>query len=179
MKKHLLFICLIFSVTLFAQKAALPIVKLKKGNVKLNKTIVTKDWKLSGFTNTLGKPERERDGANKTHTYDKYGIVLFEPKNDKKEPSGTISEFQFYFSVPEPNVVTPTGVYTNNIKIDKLIVNAGLTSEKMKKALKKWTSTESYLEHSFRMQYKLIYVYFQFDQTETKLIKLSVGKVKP
>lgn len=175
MKNYLLSICLLFTVSVFAQT---PTTKLKKGSVKLNNINVTKTWKLAKFQEAIGKSQRDRDGYNKTYTYDAFGIVLFESKNDQKEPSGDVSEFQFYFSVPEPNAVTPNAVYTKNIKIDKLIVNAELTAEKMKKTLKKWTSTESYMEHAYRMQYKLIYVYFQFDQTESKLIKISIGKAK-
>lgn len=152
-------------------------VKIKKGKMAINGKIVTADWSLSGYKSVLGEPERSRDGYNKTHTYDAKSIVLFEKMADKVA-TGTVSEVQFYYYVPEANNVTPKGQFSGTIKIDNLVVSRNLTSKQMLAKLKKWNKTDSYIEHSYRMASKGLYIYFQFNDAEDGLVKISVGPDK-
>jgi len=152
-------------------------IAVKKGAIVINKVNVTKDWNLSTFQNVLGSSSRSRDGYNKTHTYDDYGFVLFEPMKDKK-PSGIISEYQIYFSAPEANEVTPKGTYSGTVLVDKLKVTASLTAATMLAKLKKWKKTDSYMEHSYRMANSGLYIYFQFNDSDSQLIKMSIGPDK-
>jgi hypothetical protein len=162
----------------FVPAASDPTVVIKKGVMKINGVNVTADWSLSNFKKALGEPDRTRDGYNKTHTYDKKSIVLFEKMSDKK-PSGTVSEAQFYFHVAESNNVTPDGpAFSGTIKVDKLVVSRNLSATTMLAKLKKWEKTDSYIEHSYRMASKGIYIYFQFNDSEDKLVKISVGPDK-
>jgi hypothetical protein len=180
MKKALTFFSTFIAILLCASFAAPAspegiVIKIKKGNVTVQGAKITPGWSLSTFKSALDEPERTRDGYNKTHTYDKFSIVLFEPVRDKK-PTGQVTEFQLHFSVPDPNEVTPKGDgFKGTFKVDKLTVTENLTPDEMMKKLKGWKKTDSYIEHSYRMAYKSVYIYFQFNDSETMLIKTSIG----
>lgn len=171
--KRILLLLVVTSFGLLNATAQTTVI-IKKGKFKVADASVTPNWKLSDVQAKIGPAERPRDGYNKTHTYDVRGIVLFEKMEDKT-PSGKISEVQCYFSVPEPNNVTPKGTFTGTLKVDKLEVTGSLTATEMLKKLKKWKKTDSYLEHSYRMASKGLYIYFQFNDDETRLVKLSCG----
>lgn len=171
----LVLFCL-FSLALYAQPAA---DKLKgsvnNGKLVLNKKEISKEWKLQIMTDVLGTPEHTRDGYNKTHTYDRYGIVGFEPAPNKV-PSGNLSELQVYFSEKEVNDVSPKGFYAGSFKVGKLKVTKDLTAEQLKKKIKGYTESDSYMPHNFRFAKDGIYIYFQFNDDETMLAKMSIGK---
>lgn len=153
------------------------IVKSKKTSITIDGKKVVPDWSLTMFKGALGEADRDRDGYNKTHTYDKLGIVLFEPMKDKM-PSGIISEVQIYFNVPEANNVTPKGTYNGLLKIDKMTITSALDATTMLAKLKGWKKTDSYIEHSYRMARNGFYIYFQFNDSETGLVKVSIGPDK-
>lgn len=153
------------------------VVKIKKGKFFINGSHINSGWGLGICKTALGEPDRVRDGYNKTHTYDSKSVVLFEPMKDKT-PSGTVSEIQFYFYVPEPNNVTPNGQFGGSIKVDKLVVTKNLSAKTMLSKLKSWSKTDSYIEHSYRMASKGLYIYFQFNDNEDQLVKISVGPDK-
>lgn len=153
-------------------------IKVSKGKLKINNIQLTPDWNLDQFIKALGVPSKVRDGYNKTHTYHSKGLVLFEPMKDEK-PSGKISEIQCYLSpAPQPNNVTPDGICIIPIKIDNLELSSTLSSSVMRAKLKKWQKTDSYIEHSYRMASKGLYIYFQFNDAEDQLIKISIGPDK-
>lgn len=168
----------ILTASLVSDSTGLKTLTVKKGVFTVNGVQVNDDWKIKEILSTLGTPSRTNDGYNKTHTYDDCGTVLFEKKLEDGTPSGNLLEFQVYFSKAETNNVVPTGVYSGTVKIDKLTVSKDLTAATMLKKLKKWTKTDSYMEHNYRMAYKELYVYFQFDDSETSLTKISVGPNK-
>lgn len=161
----------------FAPKGTVQEVIVKKGKVKVNGVQVVPDWTMGPALKAIGETPRKRDGYNITHTFDNLGMVLFEPHKDKVA-SGSFSEFQIHFFVPEANNVTPTSGFVGKIKVDKLIVTSALTAAQMRKKLKGWKETESYLDHSYRMSSNGIYIYFQFNQDDTKLHKISIGPDK-
>ncbi len=168
---------LFFIFTAFKSDDGLQIV-IRKGKVTINKSQVVPNWSLSGFKKVLGEPERERTGYNNTHTYDKNSIVLFEPAKEKVG-GGIVSEFQIHFKVTEANDVTPTGDgFQGNLSVDNLIITEVLTAEGMLSKLKKWKKTDSYMEHSYRMASKGLYIYFQFNDDENRLLKVSIGPDK-
>jgi hypothetical protein len=179
MKKHFLLILLIFPATqfIYAQKDPGDVnVSVKSGAVNLGKkNNVADDWSVQDGVSYLGSDARARDGYNKTHTYDKMGVVLFESLVDKK-PSGKISEMQIHFSITDPNEVTPKSGFVGKFTIEKLTINSSTSLETLKKKLKGYTESDSYLEHSHRLAKDGVYFYFQFDKTDTKLVKVSFGK---
>lgn len=153
-------------------------VTVKSGEINLGKkNNVADDWNVQDGISYLGDGARVRDGYNKTHTYDNMGVVLFESMVDSK-PSGKISEMQIHFSIPEPNNVTPKTGFTGTLKIEKLTITSSTSLETLKSKLKDYTETESYLEHSHRLAKDGVYFYFQYDKTDTQLIKVSVGQDK-
>lgn len=153
-------------------------VTIKKGNFILNKLVVNKDWNLNSALSVMGSGFRKRDGYNNTYTFDNEGIVLFEPK-ENNIGSGRISEIQIYYSISgQTGNVMPTGTVKVPVKIDKLKVSSGLTPSVMLSTLKKWEKTDSYMSHSYRMASSGLYIYFQFDEAETGLVKISIGPDK-
>lgn len=177
MKKISKFLLLVFILSVsfaFEKDAPALKTKIKNGVLQIGKLKLSKEWQLVDLQKELGKSEREREGYNKTYSYDSKGIALFNPKN-----STLVSEIQFFFATPaEINEVTPKGIYTGEFKIDKMKVSAKLTPVEIKKGLKKWADSDSYMEHSFRKELKGIYMYFKFNDSETALEKLSIGLVK-
>ena len=153
-------------------------VTINKGKFAINKVKMIPVWTLTNCETALGKADRSKDGYNFTHTYDDLAVVLFEPKVNEK-PGGTVSEIQFYFNHPsDPPANAPSGTYKGKMKIGKLNVTGNMTPAQMLKGLKGWKKTDSYSEHNFRMAQKGLYVYFLFNDAETKLIKVSIGPDK-
>lgn len=169
---------LIAFLSSFVQQSSSNNAKIKKGKFTINKIHVNANWNLTDFKSALSGTCREKNGYNKTHTYDDKGIVVFESMSNKV-PTGIVSEIQFYLqAATETNDVVPNGIYTDELKIDKLAIDKNVTSQKMLKSLKKWKKTDSYMENSYRMSKSGIYIYFQFAKDENSLIKVSIGKDK-
>jgi hypothetical protein len=149
---------------------------IKKGAVNMGKkNNVAGDWTLTKAVKYLGTSARIRDGYNRTHTYDEIGVVLFESTNNKV-PSGNISEIQVHFSMPERNDVVPSSGFTGSLTVDKLSINSSTTLASIRKKLKGYSESKSYIDHSYRLAKNGIYFYFQFDASETRLVKVSFGK---
>jgi hypothetical protein len=164
----------LFNSSILAQ----PIFGIRKGHVGINTRFVTPNWALSSFSYQMGKADRTFDGYNKNHIYDQQGIVVFEEKRENR-PSGRVLEFQLYFSTPaEATDVTPKGLYTGHFKVDKLKLSSKLTATTVQKSLKNWTKSNSYLKDAFRYARMGTYVYFEFDPSHTRLIKVSIGPDK-
>jgi len=181
MKKH-------FFLALFLLPALQPLlaqrdpgdvnITIKSGEINLGKkNNVADDWNVQDGISYLGDGARVRDGYNKTHTYDNMGVVLFESMVDKKA-SGKISEVQIHFSIPEPNDVVPKNGFTGKLAIENLRVTSSTSIDTIKEKLDGYAETESYLEHSHRLAKDGLYIYFQYDKTDTQLIKVSVGQDK-
>jgi hypothetical protein len=175
--KHILaaMLFLSFLVPTYAQTAAEKVsVKISAGKFTINKAQLTKGWKHDAVSVAVAGNDRRRAGFNTTHTYDSYGIVLFEKNNDKL-PSGILSEVQFYFGAMDSNNVKPTGLFVGKFQVEKLKITSAITSDELKNQLKDYVQTDSYMEHNFRLVYKGLYIYFLFNAEETQLLKISVG----
>lgn len=179
MKYSMTAIAFIFSAVIaLAQPAPEKIiVTIKDGKFLINKTAVSAGWRQDEVSMDLGINDRRRSGANVTHTYDNYGIVLFE-KSLNNVASGILAEIQFFIAAGDSNAVTPKSFFVGKMKIEKLKISSNLSWNEVKEQLKAYKQTESYIEHSYRLAYNGIYIYFQFNQTETQLLKISVGKDK-
>ncbi|MGG9962964.1 hypothetical protein [Ferruginibacter sp. SUN106] len=176
MKQLLSTILFLFTVTaIFAQPAADKIsVIIKAGKFTINKAVISEGWRKDVASVTLGMAERKRPGYNTTYTYDNLGIVLFE-KNDDKLPSGILSEVQFYISAGDTNAVSPKGFFAGKMEVEKVKISSNLDWKTLREKLKDYTSSESYMEHNFRLAYKGIYIYFKYNNEETVLQKMSIG----
>jgi hypothetical protein len=152
-------------------------VVIKAGKCKVNKVDISTEWKLAPVAATFTSTDRTRDGFNITHSYDEDGMVFFERK-DSGNASGILSELQFYTGQVEANKVTPAKLFTGRIKIESLLISSHISWQELKGALKNYTESTSYLEHNYRLAYRGLYLYFQFDQEDTTLLKISVGKDK-
>lgn len=178
--KHLLIaIVVLFSITtVLAQPAADKItVTVKSGKFTIDKANVTDGWRQDAVSMALGINDRRRAGFNTTHTYDDYGIVLFETTKDNVA-TGVLSELQFFIAAGDTNAVTPKGLFKGKMQIEKLKISSNLSWKAVKEKLKGFKQTESYMDHNYRLAYKGCYFYFQFDDDETTLWKISIGKDK-
>jgi hypothetical protein len=176
MKQLLSAIFFLFATALlFAQPAADKIsVTIKAGKFTIDKAVITDGWRKDVASVALGVPERKRPGFNTTHTYDNFGIVLFE-RNEDKLPSGILSEVQFYMAAGDTNAVSPKGFFTGKMQVEKVKISGNLDWKTLKEKLKVYTLSESFMPHSFRLAYKGIYIYFKYNDAETVLQKMSIG----
>lgn len=177
MKQLLTLTAFLFTCVLsFAQPSAKKIsVVIKDGKFSIVKTNVTESWRQDAVSMELGINDRRRAGTNVTHTYDDFGIVLFE-RAQNKVATGVLSEVQFYISQGDTNAVSPKGFFVGKMKIEKLKISGNLSWQDVKEKLKDYKQTDSYMEHSYRLADKGLYIYFQFNKEETILLKISVGK---
>ena len=167
---------LLASMLSFSQPAPEKIsVVIKGGKFSIAKTNVTESWRQDAVSMELGINDRRRAGMNVTHTYDDFGIVLFE-KTQNKVASGELSEVQFYIAQGDTNAVSPKGFFVGKLKIEKLKISSDLSWQDVKEKLKDYKQTDSYIEHNYRLSNKGLYIYFQFNKEETTLLKISVGK---
>jgi len=178
MKKVLSTTVFLFTLVLsFAQPAAKIIVIVKAGQFTMQKINITNGWKFAPVGKALGTiNDRKRPGFNTTHTYDDFGIVLFEKNKSDKVGTGILSEVQFYFAPMDTTTVSPKGLFTGKMQIEKLKISSSLTWADVKESLKDFELTDSYMEHNFRLAYKGLYFYFLFNDEETTLRKISIGK---
>lgn len=184
MKRSLLIVLMLLIGSAFSvsQAQSAPQVSIAKGAFKVGKYTFTNQagWPLVSFQDELRGTARERDGYNKTHSYDEQGVVLFEPKKDDA-PGGIVTEVQFFFGGHETNNVTAKENFKGTLKLDKLKVTSSntYTPAQVRKKLKSWEESDSYMDNNYRFEKKGIYVYVQFNKEENKIAKISVGPAKP
>jgi hypothetical protein len=151
---------------------------IQNGKFTINKINLSDKWLTAPAIKVLGVAPRQKDGFNKTHTYDKYGIVVFEKKADNT-PSGKLSEFQVYFSeLDEASTVSATGYFSGSFNIGSIKLSKNITADDLRAKLEQdgYTESDSYMPHNFRFAKDGLYIYFLFDEIEQRLIKVSVGK---
>lgn len=216
MKRSLLLLSLLFCMNAFAQPSPGDLTaRLSNGILSLNGNNLSPEWRSGAVLRFLGTADRKSEGYNITHTYDKYGIVLFvRPsttsssgagggpggggrtnnnsdaglKNESTSPiapkpssssvaDGELAEIQFYFSAPnENNNVVAKGYYSGSFKIEDLTLSSNLTKSTVFNKLSSYTRSESYSANSYRLAKNGVYIYFQFNSDDTRLIKVSIGK---
>jgi hypothetical protein len=164
---------IIVSTLVFAQyPSSKMVVMVKGGKVKLNKKDVSKEWKLSTFTNVIDTFSRKKEGTNKIHTYDPIGMVLFEPK-----AGGIVSEFQLYLDGVEANKIVPKEFYEGKLTIEKMDITRNTTIDDIRKKLSDYKETESDENDKYRFSKDGIYIYFLYNSSK-KLSKVTFGKDK-
>lgn len=173
MKRILLTLLLPFfwpaAICSFAQ----PAVNVSGGKVTVAGVEVNSYWNLKPVLDKLGSDYRLLDGYNRVYTFDAYGLTLFEKKIDEAA-SNELTEIQLYFA-PAETKTCPLNMYNGQGSVEKLRLASNLTSAGVLRKLKKYKNTESYTEHNYRLASKGIYIYFQFNDAENKLLKVSIG----
>jgi hypothetical protein len=169
----------VFATTSYAQKAVKKLaITVQNGKLNVNNINLAAKWEIAPMVKMLGIGARIRDGFNKTHTYDNYGIVLFESKIEST-PSGKLSEFQVYFSpLDEESAVSAKGYFGGTFTMGSLKLKKDITADEVREKLLAvgYTESESYSSHNFRFAKDGLYIYFLFDEIEQRLIKISIGK---
>ena len=152
------------------------IVLVKAGKLKMNKKEVSKEWKLSTFTASLDTFSRKKDGANRVHTYDNFGIILFEPA-PKKMPAGSVAEFQIILDEIEPSTITPKSFYEGKLTIEKMDFVRSTSIEEIRKKLTDYKEIDTDENEKYRFAKDGIYIYFLYNKYK-KLSKITFGKDK-
>ena len=62
------------------------------------------------------------------------------------------------------------------MKIEKLNISSKLSWKKVKEKLKAYQLSDTYIEHSYRLAYNGLYIYFEFNKEDSQLLKVSIGK---
>jgi hypothetical protein len=175
--RKILLCTLLFSMIAMASFAQYPsskmIVLVKGGKVKLNKKDVSKEWKLSTFTNVIDTFSRKKEGANRIYTYDPIGMVLFEPKASP----GIVSEFQLFLDGVEANKIVPKEFFEGKLTIEKTDITRNTTIEDIRKKLADYKEMESDENDKYRFSKDGIYIYFLYNSSK-KLSKVTFGKDK-
>lgn len=175
MKRTLFILSVFFSAMAFGQVRE-PDFKLTQSAFSINKETIDAGWSLESFTTAIGSGARTRDGYNRTHSYDDFGIVLFEP-GGQEGYSGRVSEVQLYFQPMQRRETTPKELFTGSFIIDKLSLNAQTTLVMIRDALKGFDESKGYEDSIVRMARGDYYLYFHFKENGT-LGKISLGLIK-
>lgn len=155
------------------------VVSIRDGKLMLNKTVISADWKLAPIVKELGSSGRVRPGYNITHSYDDLGLVAFETATgDNKDATGIVSEFQVYLSIGEVNNVSPTGYYSGDLIIEKRTISSNMSIEQIRSVLSNYKESQSYMSNSFRFSKDGLYMYVQFNSTNSSIQKISIGPDK-
>jgi hypothetical protein len=180
MRKFLLS-TLLFSILSMASFAQYPsskmVVLVKGGKVKLNKKDVSKEWKLSTFTASIDTICRKKEGGtNKIHTYDNFGMVLFETAV-AKVPTGLVGEFQLFLDETEASKSNPKEFYEGKLTIEKMDFTRNTSIDEIRTKLKDYKEIESDENDKYRFSKDGIYIYFLYNKLK-KLSKVTFGKDK-
>lgn len=168
------FLCSTFS--LVAQQKALLKIEVQGGILKFDGRTVTPHWKVRTLTASLGVAPRIEQKSNKLHTYDNCGLIIFE-RLAGGEASGDITELQVFFSTPgDTDGIKPADPFPGSFTIEGLTINAATDLVTLKTRLAGYTAGEGYKANMYKFSKNNLYLYFLFDETDKKLIRLSMGK---
>jgi hypothetical protein len=179
MKSLLVLACSLFFVSKNAAAqypSSKMLVLVKAGKVKLNKKDVSKEWKLSTFTASIDTFSRKKEGTNRVHTYDNFGIILFEP-SPQKIPAGLVSEFQIILDEIETSNITPKNFYEGKLTIEKMDFTRNTTIEEIRAKLTDYKEVDTDENDKYRFSKDGIYIYFLYNKFK-KLSKITFGKDK-
>jgi|GEM_PF-1715743 len=180
MKKIFIVMSVLLSATvsLLAQNEAAMKIEIENGTLKVAGRFVTPHWKTRVVTGSLTGTPRVELKSNKLYTFDRYGLVVFE-KPVNGEGSGDITELQVFFSTPgagDTDGIKPADPFPGTFTIEGLTINAGTDLATLKTKLAGYAAGEGYKAHMYKFSKNNLYLYFLFDETDKKLIRLSIGK---
>jgi len=145
-------------------------ISVSKGELKINKVKFSFPWTYEMFEKALGKSDRIYKGSNDIHTYDEKGIILYQ-----KPGTPTVSDFNIYFNLKENYKFTPQSIFSGEFYIEGVRVDQNLSLEELKKKLPQYNFKES-LIGSYKGEYKGVYFYIDYNESQTEIIYISCGK---
>jgi len=165
-------IVLVASILAFTPPKSKNSIKVSKGELLISKVKFDFPWQVKTFQKALGKADRVDPGGNDIHTYDATGIILYE-----KSGSGRVTDFNIYFEKdPDENYnFLPKEFFKGSFEIEGFKVDKNTSLEKLKKALPDYKFVKSIIG-AWRGEYKGLYIYVQYDKSESKIYWVSVGK---
>ncbi len=152
-------------------------IEITAGNVKINGVDIKFPWTFASITNSkvLGKEDRsDLGGGNDIFTYDSKGIILYRPPS-----SNNVSDFNIYYG-KDPNdnySFNPTGLYKGSFKVEGFSIMANTSLARVQTGLSNYAFVKSSIG-AYRGEYKGLYIYLQYDDTEKNIYWISVGKKK-
>jgi len=147
-------------------------IKIKSGELNIGKVSFNFPWKLKDFEKALGHADRIDPGYNNIHTYDKKGIILYE-----NPVSGYISDFNVYFGKdPDENQeFLPKDYFNGSFTVEGFKITKKTSLEELRKELTKYQFEKSIIG-AWRGEYKNLYLYVQYNEDESEIYWISVGK---
>lgn len=146
---------------------------IKNGNFNINGCSVAPVWQYAPLDAALGQ-NSVNSTSEYVHIFHASGVVVFERSKDGKG-TGEISEVQIFYSASSDKN-TPEKFYSGVLRIEKLSVNKTMTITTVRNQLKNYIESKSYLAHNYRFEKSGIYMYFEFNESETELVKICIGK---
>ena len=152
-------------------------ININNGKFKINKKEIGNNWDLSFFYPLINMADRKKATIkNVAHTYDKLGVVIYEPIIVQNE-SGEVAECQFFLDKVEAGVTNPTNLFEGKIFIQKIDITKNTSIEEFRFICKDYTETMLDEYDKYKFSKEGIYFFLLYNK-ENKLVKLSVGKQK-
>jgi hypothetical protein len=175
--KKLFFILLpvlAFSVAV-AQKSMPVDLKIESGKFFMN-GVQLDNWQVAPVVDILGSNARVQKKSNNIHVYDSAGLSLYEEIIDDK-PNDRLVEIHVFFDPAKTKWEKPSAQkYAGKFTIDGFAITPKLGYVQLKAREKNVTLTKSYKPHSYFFKKDGLTYFFDFNDAETGLVRVSVGK---
>lgn len=160
----------IFAVVLFISSCSSVNFSIKEGNLSVKGQKINRPWSSNTFKKAFGD-FRNKEGS-RILTFDKEGIILY--TIDDKE---NVSDFNVYYgSDPdEQHDFIPTGFYKSYVLVEDFKIYGNTSLSALKKGLPQY-NWELSIIGTWRGEYKKLYIHAQYNENETKIFWLSIGK---
>ena len=102
------------------------------------------------------------------------GIVLFVKAKDEIALEEMVT-MEFIFLKKDISSITPQELHHGSLMIENLKIDAGLTLATLRSSLSMYEVRNAYQPHNYRLFYKGINIFFEFNEEETNLMDVSIG----
>jgi len=158
-----------------AQKSQAVNLKIESGKFFMNE-VPLDSWKVAPVVEILGNNARVQKKSNTIHVYDSAGLSLYEEIIDDK-PNDRLVEIHVFFD-PAKTKWEKAGAekFSGKFTIDGFPVTPKLGYAQLKTQEKEVTITKSYKPHSYFFKKDGLTYFFDFNDAENGLVRVSVGK---
>lgn len=153
-------------------------ISISQKSIQLGPLTLASDqpWPWQQIRSQLGTASRDLPLANLVHIYDLGGLAFYQPTEGNR--TKLVDEIQIYW-VPESIQVSPKSAFHGKLLLEEQIVEPSNTSpQQLGNFLKGWKAGKSYSSDSFRFECPRLYLYCQFDKSQKKLLRLTVGDLQ-
>ncbi len=167
--------------TLFGSLSSQPIdgrgnVVIDQGDFSIHDFNIDTSWTYSSFAEVLGKPNRK---LNYAESYDSLGMAIVVGSiTSNHHTVNVVSEIEIHFS-KDPDYSTedhlPKSYYKRSIIIDGFMLSNFTPYKELKAATPQYNWKVSFID-AFKGDYKGIYIYAHYNDAETELYSVAIGR---